>query len=105
MGKKNLTALKQISQLRNLAFLDETRTCFVPFFSFDEKLYPGAQNPELNDKPVLVLAISINQTTQYSFVDISKLIEEEEIKDVLELMNEGTMESDETCTTTKPEKS
>lgn len=63
-------------------FLDQTQTAFVENFHFDAQTYPGATDPSKEGKPVLVLAVKADpksagtaQTLQYSFVDVSALID------------------------------
>ena len=38
-------------------FLAQTKTEFVPSFAFSETTYPGATDPKLEGKPVMVLAV------------------------------------------------
>ena len=58
-------------------FLDQTKTGFVQSFNFSSVTYSGATDPNLNGKPVLVLAVkgetagSIN----YSFLNLETLID------------------------------
>ncbi len=65
-------------------FLDQSRTRFEPNFAFTATAYPGAQNPSLDGKPVLVLGVkgTTNPTTgtasdsiAYSFLDMSVLVD------------------------------
>ena len=65
-------------------FLDQTRTQFIPNFAFSAASYPGAQNPSLDDKPVLVFAVknttdrtsgTASDTFTYSFMDMSSLVD------------------------------
>jgi hypothetical protein len=65
-------------------FLDQTRTTFVPNFAFTAQAYPGATNPSLDGKPVMVLAVkgttdvangTANDTVSYSFLDVSDLVD------------------------------
>ena len=65
-------------------FLDQTRTQFVPNFAFTAAQYPGAVNPSLDGKPVLVFAVkgttdrtsgTANDTFSYSFMDMSTLVD------------------------------
>ena len=37
--------------------LDQAKTTFVQEFAYSEELYPGSTNPELDGKPVLVMAV------------------------------------------------
>ena len=57
-------------------FLDQTKTTFVASFSFSTSAYPGATNPNLNGKPVMVLAVKgDDNSVTYSFIDVSKLVD------------------------------
>ena len=65
-------------------FLDGTRTNFVSNFTFAASTYPGAVNPSLDGKPVLVLAVkgttdstngTASDTITYSFLDMSTLVD------------------------------
>lgn len=63
-------------------FLDQAQTQFVNNFTFNAATYPGATDPNLNGKPVLVLAVKTTdsqKTTQsainYSFLDVSTLVD------------------------------
>ena len=60
-------------------FLDQTRTTLVSDFAFTASSYPGAVNPSLDGKPVLVLAVkgttdplsgTASDTVSYSFLDV-----------------------------------
>ena len=70
-------------------FLDQTRTMFVPNFTFSAATYPGAVNPSLDGKPVMVLAVkgttdttsgTVNDTITYSFLDVSALVDTYTVK-------------------------
>jgi hypothetical protein len=57
-------------------FLDQAKTEFVNNFSWSELSYPGSQNPELDGKPVLVLAVKDEEGgLTFSFVSLEKLID------------------------------
>ena len=63
-------------------YLDNAKTAFVGSFAFNATTYPGATDPNLNGKPVLVLAVKgvdhTNNnavTTTYSFLDMSTLVD------------------------------
>ena len=71
-------------------FLDQTRTTFVPKFKFSASSYPGATNPSLDDKPVLVFAVktttdrasgTAEDTFAYSFLDMETLVDTYTVKD------------------------
>lgn len=72
------TPLKSVDLPEEL-FLDQVRTTFVPTFLFSNASYPGATNPNLDGKPVLVLAVkgdkSTNPTLTYSFVNLETLVD------------------------------
>lgn len=54
-------------------FLDQTKTVFVPDFSWVSSTYPGSENPNLDGKPVMVLAVKGGAGAKYSFVSLEKL--------------------------------
>lgn len=58
-------------------FLDQTKTVFVENFTWSEETYPGSTNPELDGKPVLVLAVKAQGTSDvtYSFINLEKMID------------------------------
>ncbi len=62
-------------------FLDAASTSFVPNFIFSAILYEGAANPNLDGKPVLVLAIKSKNNDgilfdiSYKFLDLSSLLD------------------------------
>ena len=57
-------------------FLDQAKTRFVDSFAFDTTTYEGATNPNLEGKPVFVLAVKGDgATVNYSFVDMSALVD------------------------------
>ena len=72
------TPIKSVDLPEEL-FLDQVRTTFVPTFVFSNASYPNATNPNLDGKPVLVLAVKgdkeTNPTLTYSFVNLEKLID------------------------------
>lgn len=59
-------------------FLDQLQTKFVQNFAFSTATYPGATNPNLDGKPVFVLAVKgdkeTNPTLAFSFVNLEGLI-------------------------------
>lgn len=55
-------------------FLDQTKTTFVQNFAWSSSLYPGSTNPNLNGKPVLVLAVTDGTTDTYSFLNVETLL-------------------------------
>ena len=68
-------------------FLDQAKTQFIPNFLFNSTTYAGAANPNLNGKPVLVLAVKgidhnngDAETLTYSFLDVSALVDTYTVK-------------------------
>lgn len=57
-------------------FLDQTKSQFVQEFAWAEATYPGSTNPNLDGKPVMVLAVKTEDGTgvSYSFVDLTYLL-------------------------------
>jgi len=60
--------------------LDQLKTQFVGNFAFNATTYAGATDPNLNGKPVLVIAIKETAsngavTTSYSFLDMTTLVD------------------------------
>ena len=57
-------------------FLDQTKSVFVQTFAWSETAYPGSTNPNLDGKPVMVLAVKGDgNTVLYSFVDLTYLLD------------------------------
>ena len=65
-------------------FLDQARTTLVANFTFSTTTYPGATNPNLEGKPVLVLAVkgttdpesgTASDTIKYSFLNMETLVD------------------------------
>lgn len=59
-------------------FLDQVRTQFVQPFTWSNVTYPGSTDPNLNGKPVFVLAVKDNAaspTVTYSFVNLEGLVD------------------------------
>lgn len=57
-------------------FLDQAKTVFVQDFAWSEAVYVGSTNPNLDGKPVLVLAVKgDNDTVVYSFLNMETLID------------------------------
>ena len=70
-------------------FLDQAHTVFVQNFVFSAQTYPGATNPNLDGKPVLVLAVkgskdpangAADDTISYSFIDVAALVDTYTVK-------------------------
>lgn len=57
-------------------FLDQTKSQFVQNFAYSAETYPGATDPCLDGKPVMVLAVKAEGGTEitYSFVDLTYLL-------------------------------
>ena len=60
-------------------YLDQTQTSFVDNFAWSALSYPNSTNPNLDGKPVLVLTVKGDKTTNptltYSFISLEKLID------------------------------
>lgn len=79
-----------VSNLPIEMFLDQAKTVFVPNFAFSAASYPGATDPNLDGKPVLVLAVkgvdnsdptdTSLQTTTYSFLNMFTLVDTYTVK-------------------------
>ena len=64
----------------NELVFDQLKTTFVANFAFNSTTYTGATDPELNGKPVLVIAIKDTNaagtvTTTYSFLNMETLVD------------------------------
>ena len=61
-------------------YLSQTGTQIVENFAFSAETYPGATNPNLDGKTVLVLAVrgddATNPTIKYSFVNMSNIFDD-----------------------------
>lgn len=55
-------------------FLDGSKTEFVSDFTWDITKYPKSTDPELDGKPVLVLAVKSVRTVRYSFISLDSVI-------------------------------
>jgi hypothetical protein len=57
-------------------FLDQTKTTFVQEFVWSADLYPTSTNPNLEGKPVWVMAVKgDDDTVTYSFVNLETLVD------------------------------
>ena len=57
-------------------FLDQAKTVFIQKFAWSDTEYKGATNPNLEGKPVLVLAVKgDNNTVTYSFLNMETLVD------------------------------
>lgn len=67
-------------------FLDQTQTTLVPKFVWSEELYPNSTNPNLEEKPVFVLAVkgianagNGTDTITYSFLNMETIIKQYQV--------------------------
>lgn len=67
-------------------FLDQTQTTLVPKFVWSEELYPNSINPNLEEKPVFVLAVkgianadNGTDTITYSFLNMETIIKQYQV--------------------------
>ena len=57
-------------------FLDQAKTTFVQSFSWSEGLYSGSENPNLDGKPVWIMAVKgDDNSVTYSFVNLEALVD------------------------------
>lgn len=57
-------------------FLDQAKTQFVPEFAFDADTYTDATDPDLDGKPVMVLAVKgEDDAVTYSFLSMAALVD------------------------------
>ena len=57
-------------------FLDQAKTTFVQEFAWSEELYAGSVNPNLDGKPVFVMAVKgDDESVTYSFVNVETLVD------------------------------
>ena len=57
-------------------FLDQTKTTFVQEFVWSDETYVGSTNPNLEGKPVWVMAVKgDDETVTYSFVNLEALVD------------------------------
>ena len=56
--------------------LDQAETAFVPKFTWSLETYPGTEDPNLNGKPVMVLAVKGSDgSVTYSFMGMAALVD------------------------------
>ncbi len=56
--------------------LDQAKTAFVPKFTWSLETYPGTEDPNLNGKPVMVLAVKGSDgSVTYSFMGMAALVD------------------------------
>ena len=67
----------QLKALPKEQFLDLTKTTFVQSFAWSSTTYPNSTNPNLDGKPVMVLALknSSDDTVAYSFLNMYELVD------------------------------
>lgn len=70
---KSGTALFTIDLPEELV-LDLTKSTLVSNFTWSDATYPGSTNPNLDGKPVFVLAVKGDTSVTYSFVAMSDLV-------------------------------
>lgn len=51
-------------------FLDQAKTTLANPFTWSATTYPGSEDPDLDGKPVMVLAVKGDTSTSYSFLDL-----------------------------------
>lgn len=57
-------------------FLDQTKTTFVQEFAWSEEVYAGSVNPNLDGKPVWVMAVKgDDDSVTYSFANLEALVD------------------------------
>ena len=58
-------------------FLDQSKTDFVAKFAFSTETYPGAADPKMDGKPVMVLAVKGENpdSCKYSFLNMAALVD------------------------------
>lgn len=56
-------------------FLDQTKTIFVQEFTWSDTTYGGSTDPNLEGKPVFVLAVKGEDSISYSFINLETLID------------------------------
>ena len=65
---------ERIAQIPADQFLDLNNTTFVNPFTWSSSQYPGSTDPNLDGKPVLVLALTDGTNVAYSFLDMEDLV-------------------------------
>lgn len=60
-------------QLPEEMFLDQAKTKFVSSFAWSDSDYPGSDDPNLEGKPVMVLAVKGDTDVTYSFVSLEQM--------------------------------
>ena len=66
---------ERIAQIPADQFLDLNKTVFANPFTWSSVQYPGSVNPNLDGKPVLVLALTDGTDVSYSFLNMEDLID------------------------------
>lgn len=91
LGERAIAAINQaVADLPKEQFLDQAQTQFINNFTFSAQNYPGVTDPNLNGKPVFVLAVkgvdnsspsdTSKQSISYSFLDMSTLVDTYTVK-------------------------
>ena len=82
LANKTKTAIEEaITNLPKEQFLDQSKSGFVPSFAFNSETYSGATDPNMEGKPVLVLALKgVDNKTKaevitYSFLNVAALVD------------------------------
>ena len=65
---------ERIAQIPADQFLDLNNTTFVNPFTWSSSQYPGSTDPNLDGKPVLVLALTDGTNVAYSFLNMEDLV-------------------------------
>lgn len=66
-------------------FLDQAQTKFVPNFVWSAETYTNSTNPNLDGKPVMVLAVKGDESVTYSFLNLEELVDTYTTKDTSSL--------------------
>lgn len=66
-------------------FLDQAKTKFVSNFVWSAETYVGSTNPDLDGKPVMVLAVKGDESVTYSFLNLEELVDTYTTKDTASL--------------------
>lgn len=73
-------------------FLDQANTKFEAVFAWSLSKYPGSTNPNLDGKPVMVLAVESGETNpSFSFLDMAALVDSYSAGDASVVVNSFTI--------------
>lgn len=79
-------------------FLDQTKTIFVQEFAWSAETYEGSVDPNLEGKPVMVMAVKGDDSTvTYSFVNVEALVDvytAKETNSIALVLNENEFSAD-----------